>query len=187
MQKESLVGGNIALGIALKMLVVLVHLSCAQCAPHIQTLPANPNDFPFHELKKWAMPILSHQKFLQAGVASGLQREKRRMVPCCRMDGRRLEWLGVLQLYLNPPSPSRREKGPGGWSAGGLMPWLPEGFLPAHNSHTTVTTVSTSPVSAEGRNGFVLWPLTPVHDRGWPSVLSLLAQGKPQAIQTCLF
>ena len=46
-----------------------------------------------------------------------------------------------------------------------------------------VTTVPTSPVFAEGRNGFVLWLLTPVHDCGRPSVLSLLAQGKPQAIQ----
>lgn len=68
---------------------------------------------------------------------------------------------------LNAPSPSGRGKGSRGGQPEGWCPGCQRAAFPACNVQITVTTVSTLPVFTEGRNGFVLWLLTPLHDHGW--------------------
>lgn len=84
------------------------------CTTHTKSA----SDSPFHQMKKQAMPILSHHKFLQGGVASSLQRERNEMVPCCWMDG---EWLkarvagcsSTKLRYSTHPHHQAGERGPG--------------------------------------------------------------------------
>lgn len=98
------------------------------------------------------------------------------------MDEGQRGWLFFSYISIHPHHHAGK-RGPRGGQCEGWCPGCQRASFPAHNGQTTVTTLPMSPVFAEGRNGFVLWLLTPVHYCGWLSVLSLLSQGKPQAIQ----
>lgn len=151
----------------------MVHLSCRDCTAHTQTPPADPSDSPFHKLKKGAMP--SHQKFLHTGLASGLQREKKEDGTLLKGGRMKARVVGCSSTMSQPTLTIVLGKGVLGLVMGRAHILAARGIPSPRPRHSSAHMASVCWGWKRLSCGFWFLPMA-------VAVLSLPAQGKPQAI-----